>query len=159
MLWTASFFIATPTSLRPTAMTPIQPRRQLRVRTQWWARAAALTLALHGRAVAAQLDAHSHGARSGAPPRLGTITFPTSGNARAQSDFVRGIAYLHSFHYTEAEKAFKAAERADSAFALPYWFEAFTHSHIMWSEEDVPAGRKVLTRLAATPDARLAKAT
>jgi len=145
--------------LPPIAMTPIQARRQLRGRTQWCFRAAALTLALHGRAVAAQLDTHAHGAKSGeGAPRLGTITFPTSANARAQAAFVRGIAYLHSFHYQQAAKAFQAAERADSAFALPYWFEAFTHSHLMWSEEDVPAGRKVLARLNATPAARLARA-
>src|SRR4030095_12456573 len=142
----------------PTAMPPIHRRRQLRNHAQWLVRAMALTLVLHGRAVAAQRDTHAHGAHSGEAPRLGTITFPTSGNARAQAAFVRGIAYLHSFHYDEAAKAFQAAERADSSFALPYWFEAFTHSHLIWMEEDVRAGRQVLARLDATPEARLARA-
>jgi hypothetical protein len=40
-------------------MTPMHPIRQLRGRTQWLVRAAALTLTLHARAADAQLDAHS----------------------------------------------------------------------------------------------------
>jgi tetratricopeptide (TPR) repeat protein len=140
-------------------MTPIDQRRPIRHgRIQWVIRASAIILALHGRAVAAQVDTHAHSAKPGDVPRLGTVTFPTSGNARARAAFVRGIALLHSFHYEEAAKAFQAAERADSAFALPYWFEAFTHSHLLWGEEDVTAARQVLARLKPTPEARLAKA-
>ena len=31
------------------------------------------------------------------PLRLGSITFPNSGPAAAQEDFLRGVKYLHSF--------------------------------------------------------------
>ena len=119
----------------------------------------AILLALRAGALGAQADAHAHGSPSGpAPARLGTVTFPTSASARAQPMFVRGIALLHSFHYEEAAKAFQGAERADAAFALPYWFEAFTHSHLLWGEDDPAAARAVLARLGPTRAARLARA-
>lgn len=65
---------------------------------------------------------------------------------------------MHSFTYYQAAESFRDAERADSSFALPYWFEAFTHSHILWGEEDTTASYQVLSRLGATPEARLSKA-
>lgn len=108
--------------------------------------------------LARQTDAHVHRAGAAAPQRLGTVAFPTSAMARAQTSFLRGIALLHSFHYEEAAKAFQIAERAESAFALPYWFEAFTYSHLLWGEDDPQTARRVLGRLAATPAARLARA-
>ena len=108
--------------------------------------------------LAAQADDHAH--RDAAAPisRLGTVTFPTSATPRAHSAFVRGIALLHSFHYEEAADAFQAAERSDSAFVLPYWFEAFTHSHLLWGEDEPKTARAVLERLGPTPDRRLARA-
>ena len=39
--------------------------------------------------------------------KLGTVHFPTSGSMKAQHHFIRGIAALHSFWYTEALKAFE----------------------------------------------------
>ena len=122
------------------------------------ARTTALALALQAHPLVAQTDTHAHDARGEGAPRLGTVAFPTSANARAQAPFLRGIAFLHSFHYEEAAKAFQAAERADAAFALPYWFEAFTHSHPLWGEDDPKAARQVLARLEPTPQARLARA-
>ena len=124
-------------------------------------RATACTLAISASQLLAQADTHKHArdATGTDAPRLGTVSFPTSANARAQTSFVRGITLLHSFHYDEAAKAFQAAERADSAFALPYWFEAFTHSHPLWGEDDPKAARAVLARLGPTPAARLARAT
>ena len=89
---------------------------------------------------------------------LGTVTFPNSGSAAAQEPFLRGIALLHSFEYGDARQAFQAAEQADPAFALPYWAEALTHSHIVWGEEDLAAARAALARLGATPAVRIAKA-
>ena len=131
------------------------------IRRQWarrLARMTALALALQAHPLVAQADTHAHDARGEGAPRLGTVAFPTSANARAQAAFLRGIAYLHSFHYEEAAKAFQAAERADTAFALPYWFEAFTHSHSLWKEDDPKAARQVLARLEPTLQARLARA-
>ena len=38
--------------------------------------------------------------------QLGTVSFPTSGTGQAQKHFLRGVAALHSFWYTEALDAF-----------------------------------------------------
>ena len=91
--------------------------------------------------------------------RLGTITFPTSaGAAAAQTDFVTGVLYMHSFEYDEAAEAFRAAQAKDPGFALAYWGEAMTHTHPLWNQQDLAAGRAALGKLAATPQTRAAKA-
>jgi tetratricopeptide (TPR) repeat protein len=90
--------------------------------------------------------------------RLGTVHFSNSGAPAAQGSFTRGMALLHSFEYEDAADAFRAAERADPSFALPYWFEAFTHSHLLWGEDDTAAAHVVLARLGPTAQARLSHA-
>jgi tetratricopeptide (TPR) repeat protein len=91
-------------------------------------------------------------------PRLGTITFPNSGNAAAQEPFVRGMLYLHSFEFGSAAEAFREAQQADPGFALAYWGEAMSYNHPLWGEWDDDAAHAVLARLAPTPEARRAKA-
>jgi tetratricopeptide (TPR) repeat protein len=98
-----------------------------------------------------------HGAHSHAPV-LGSVTFANSGAAAAQEPFLRGIALTHSFEYSEAVRAFREAMAADPSFALPYWAEALTYSHVVWGEENLEGGRAALARLAPTPEARLARA-
>jgi dienelactone hydrolase/tetratricopeptide (TPR) repeat protein len=123
------------------------------------ARLASLGVLLFSSVLAAQ--DHSHAPPPATLPaavRLGTVNFPTSGSPDAQRAFVRGITLLHSFAYEAAAGAFRDAERADDKFALPYWFEALTHSPVLWGIDDAPAAHKVLGRLAPTPDERLAKA-
>ena len=101
---------------------------------------------------------HEGHANSGPPLRLGKVTFPNSGARAAQEPFLRGIALLHSYEYADARVAFQQAERADPAFALAYWCEAFTHSQFDWGIEDLPSAQAAIARLAPTRDARLAKA-
>ncbi|HEY7895801.1 MAG TPA: hypothetical protein VIC24_12960 [Gemmatimonadaceae bacterium] len=85
----------------------------------------------------------------------GSVDFPTSTrSAVAQREFSRGVLLLHLFHYDEAADAFRAAERADSGFAMAYWGEAMTFTHAVWDEQDTAAGRRALGKLAATPEAR-----
>ncbi len=91
-------------------------------------------------------------------PRLGTVDFPTSGAARAQPYFIRGVLLLHSFEYRDAATAFREAQQADPGFALAYWGEALTYTHPLWNEQDRSAARAVLERLAPTPGARRALA-
>ena len=112
-----------------------------------------------GKPAIAQSDEHQHGSTSSHHEKLGTVSFANSGSHAAQAPFQRGVALLHSFEYGDAAQAFKDAERADPSFALPYWFEAFTHSHILWSEEDTAASNQVLARLGPTPLTRLSKAS
>jgi len=89
---------------------------------------------------------------------LGTISFPTSGAAAAQPSFIEGVKDLHSFEFDEAAAAFRKAQQIDPGFALAYWGEAMSFNHPLWAQQDLPAARKALERLAATPEARLAKA-
>jgi hypothetical protein len=90
--------------------------------------------------------------------RLGTVDFPNSGSAAAQEPFLRGIALLHSFEYSDAAAAFREAQKADSTFALAYWGEALTKTQLLWGVDDAAGAREVLTRLAPSAEARLARA-
>jgi tetratricopeptide (TPR) repeat protein len=96
--------------------------------------------------------------RLAASARLGDLAFANSGAPAAQAAFLQGVALLHNFEYDAAGEAFRAAQRADAGFALPYWLEAFSHSRIVWGLEDLAASRAALARLGPTPAARLAKA-
>jgi tetratricopeptide (TPR) repeat protein len=94
-----------------------------------------------------------------AAPGLGTLTMATSARSdSAQSSFLRGVLLLHLFEYSRAAKAFREAEATEPDFAMAYWGEAMTHTHPVWDQQDVAAGRAALARLAPTPDARAAKA-
>ena len=98
-------------------------------------------------------------AQAGAHPEaLGRVAFPNSGNVAAQAPFLLGIALLHSFEYERAAQAFHAAEAADKTFALAYWAEALTYSHLLWREEDLEAARAALGRLGPAESIRLTRA-
>jgi tetratricopeptide (TPR) repeat protein len=82
--------------------------------------AAALTLA----AAPAQAQEHDH-THTGAPPeRLGRVEFPVSCNAEAQQRFERAMALLHSFWWSEADRAFDNVLEADPGCAMAYWGKA-----------------------------------
>jgi tetratricopeptide (TPR) repeat protein len=90
--------------------------------------------------------------------RLGRINFPTSGSAAAQDLFVRGVLYLHSFEYQSAREAFREAQEVDPSFAMAYWGEAMTRNHPVWNRRYRAQALAALTKLGATPEARLATA-
>jgi tetratricopeptide (TPR) repeat protein len=94
----------------------------------------------------------------GSSARLGQVRFPNSGSAAAQPDFLRGVAWLHSFGYEDAIDAFRAAQKIDPSFALAYWGEAMSFSQPLWFFEEIDKGRAALGKLGATPAERLAKA-
>lgn len=91
-------------------------------------------------------------------PRLGQISFATSGARAAQPAFIRGVLLLHSFEYDDAAAAFREAQQTDPGFALAYWGEALTYTHPLWNEQNVNAARAALSRLGPTPEARRVKA-
>jgi len=92
-------------------------------------------------------------------PGLGALSMATSATSdAARRAFLRGVLLLHLFEYDRAAAAFRAAEAAEPGFAMAYWGEAMTHTHPVWNQQDVAAGRAALGRLAATPAARAAKA-
>ncbi|HEX6164670.1 MAG TPA: hypothetical protein VFZ31_14965 [Vicinamibacterales bacterium] len=89
---------------------------------------------------------------------LGTIDFPTSGNAAAQPLFIKGVLLMHSFEYEDAREAFIAAQKADPGFAMAYWGEAMTFNHPVWQRTSPDLAKAALAKLGATPEARRAKA-
>ena len=89
---------------------------------------------------------------------VGTITFPTSGSPEAQEHFLRGVAILHSFGWKQARTEFQAAQKLDPDFAMAYWGESQTYNHPLISEWDLETPRKVLGKLGATTEERIASA-
>src|ERR1044071_2862252 len=83
--------------------------------------------------------------------QLGRVEFPTSGSAKAQAHFLRGLAALHSFWYEEALEAFQESTKVDPDFAMGYWGEAMTYNHPLWSEQDLTAARAVVAKFKDTP--------
>lgn len=81
---------------------------------------------------------------------LGKVDFPTSGSARAQAHFVRGVAALHSFWFEEALEAFRESTKLEPDFMMGYWGEAMAHNHPLWSEQDTEAGRAAVARIKDT---------
>jgi tetratricopeptide (TPR) repeat protein len=89
---------------------------------------------------------------------LGSINFPTSAKPAAQAPFLTGVKGLYNFEFDIAADAFRDAQKADPAFALAYWGEAMSFNHPLWAQQDLPAARKALEKLAPTAAARAAKA-
>jgi tetratricopeptide (TPR) repeat protein len=89
---------------------------------------------------------------------LGSINFPTSANPAAQAPFLTGVKALYNFEFDIAADAFREAQKADPGFALAYWGEAMSYNHPLWAQQDLPAARKALEKLAPTAAARAAKA-
>jgi len=96
-------------------------------------------------------DAHAQQA-------FGVVTFPNSGPAAAQSDFLLGLAELHNFEYEHAADYFRKTEKSEPTFAMAYWGEAMTKNHAIWHEQDLAGAREVLARLGKTPEERIGKA-
>ena len=53
--------------------------------------------------------------------QLGKVTFATSCNAKAQTNFVTGVAMLHSYWFGEARKVFDQVLKDDPNCAIAYW--------------------------------------
>ncbi len=62
--------------------------------------------------------AHSPG---GPPEQLGTVEFANSCSPEVQSEFLRGVALLHSFWWQEGGKAFREVLARDPACAIAAW--------------------------------------
>jgi tetratricopeptide (TPR) repeat protein len=74
---------------------------------------------------------HDHGA-----PDLGNIGkahLDTSCNEAAQQEIDRGVALIHSFWYTEGEKAFRGAAAADEQCGMAWWGVAMSNLHPIWA--------------------------
>jgi tetratricopeptide (TPR) repeat protein len=88
----------------------------------------------------------------------GVVSFANSGSKAAQGPFLHGLAMLHNFEYEFAAADFRQAEGIDPNFAMAYWGEAMTHNHPVWNQQNRHAAMHAMSKLGATPEARLAKA-
>src|SRR3954452_11494809 len=64
-----------------------------------------------------------------APEKLGSVNFPTACSPKTQKEFERGLALLHSFAYSAAEKSFRDVITADPGCAMAHWGVAMTYFH------------------------------
>jgi hypothetical protein len=85
------------------------------------------------------------------PEKLGQVNFPISCSAAAQQQFNRALALLHSFQYSEAEKAFAAISATDADCAMRYWGIAMSNYHPLWTP---PTQAELKTGAAAIEQAK-----
>ncbi|HZI59173.1 MAG TPA: hypothetical protein VFD62_00600 [Pyrinomonadaceae bacterium] len=64
---------------------------------------------------------------------VGVVRFPVSCKPEAQKQFNRAVAWLHSFEYEEAEKAFTEVTVTDPRCAMGYWGVAMSNYHPLWA--------------------------
>ncbi len=79
--------------------------------------------------VAQQSHQHEHGASIEA----GRVNFKVSCTPQGQRQFNRAVAWLHSFEYQEAEKAFNKVTEIDPRCAMAYWGVAMSNYHPLWA--------------------------
>ena len=91
-------------------------------------RSAAIVLLL-AHAIAAQHADHRHDASE----QLGQVNFPVSCTPQAQKQFNHAVAWLHSFEYDEAAKAFNEIAVVDPRCGMAYWGVAMTNYHPLWA--------------------------
>jgi tetratricopeptide (TPR) repeat protein len=81
------------------------------------------------------MEQHHHHDEAPQPDeRLGRVSFPASCAARSQVAIERGVALLHSFGYTDAQKQFTAIVEDDPACAMAHWGIAMTQYHELWEQ-------------------------
>jgi tetratricopeptide (TPR) repeat protein len=80
---------------------------------------------------------------------LGTVDFKTSCNVEAQRAVTRGVAWLHSFEYEEAEKSFAGAAAVDPKCGMAQWGIAMSNYHPLWAAPapgELEKGRAAIAR-------------
>jgi hypothetical protein len=73
-------------------------------------------------------EEHNHPA----PEKLGEAFFPVSCLPSVQGGFNQGVALLHSFAYSAAEKRFLDIAQADPKCAMAHWGVAMSYYHQLW---------------------------
>ncbi len=92
---------------------------------------------------------HDHSAK------LGRVNFRVSCKPQAQKQFNHAVAWLHSFEYEEAEKAFHAVTVTDPQCAMAYWGIALSNYHPLWAP---PTAAQLQKGLSAVEQAKNANA-
>ncbi|HEY0380171.1 MAG TPA: hypothetical protein VGC87_24875 [Pyrinomonadaceae bacterium] len=79
--------------------------------------------------VAQEMHPHKHDASE----KLGRVNFPVSCTPEARRLFNRAVAWLHSFEYEEAEKAFAEVAAIDPRCGMGHWGAAMSSYHPLWA--------------------------
>jgi tetratricopeptide (TPR) repeat protein len=93
--------------------------------------AALLALVLCRAAFAGAQEPHQH--QHEPTEQLGRVNFKVSCSPEAQQQFNRAVAWLHSFEYEEAEKAFTEVTATDPRCGMGYWGVALSNYHPLWA--------------------------
>jgi tetratricopeptide (TPR) repeat protein len=100
-----------------------------------------------------QHDRHDH--QHGSADKIGRVNFPVTCSDAAGQQFRRAVAWLHSFEYEEAERAFTAVSVADPKCGMAYWGIAMSNYHPIWAP---PTPEELRKGAAAVEKARSAGA-
>src|SRR6184192_4790782 len=82
----------------------------------------------------------------------GTVDFKVSCAPEARSEFIRGVALLHSFFYEEARRIFTAVAAKDPNCAMAQWGIAMTWWHPIWTPptpDEMSAGKAAAEKAMA----------
>jgi tetratricopeptide (TPR) repeat protein len=74
-----------------------------------------------------------HGHDHGPAEKLGRVNFGISCTPAARTQFNHAVAWLHSFEYEEAEKAFTKVTVTDPRCGMGYWGIAMSNYHPLWA--------------------------
>src|SRR5689334_12403580 len=91
-------------------------------------RSAAIVLLVVQAATAQHTD-HRHDPSE----KLGQVNFIVSCTLKAQKQFNHAVAWLHSFEYEEAAKAFSEVAAVDPQCGMAHWGVAMTSYHPLWA--------------------------
>lgn len=86
--------------------------------------------------------------------KLGSVAFRTSCSPAADAIFLRGLAWLHSFEYEQAESTFNEAVAADQSCAIAHWGAAMSLYHPLWappSAAELERGRTAVAKAHHKP--------
>ncbi len=91
--------------------------------------------------------------------KLGVVSFPVSCSPSTQAPFNRGVALLHDFWYSEAQRQFEAIIKADPTCAMAHWGLAMSEFHQIWNRpgEDTMKSGWAEMQKAQTPPAKTAR--
>jgi tetratricopeptide (TPR) repeat protein len=79
----------------------------------------------------------------------GTVDFKVSGAPEVRSEFIRGVALLHSFFYEEARRIFTEVAARDPNCAMAQWGIAMTWWHPIWTpptSDEMRAGKAAIEK-------------
>ena len=79
----------------------------------------------------ANAQGHQHKHEPGV--KVGRVNFKVSCTPQAQTHFNLAVAWLHSFEYEEAEKAFTEVAKIDPGCGMAYWGVAMSNYHQIWT--------------------------